>query len=133
MDKLCVTIGKRKSSRLLFADNLVLLASSESGLQHALNDSAAACNIAAMKISTSETVVLYLSGNFAQCSLQIGGVSLKQMEKFKYLGVAFTSDERRGEELDVRSGKAHAMMRALHHSVFLKRNYRERQNSRCLS
>ena len=41
--------------------------------------------------------------------------------KFKYLGVAFTIDGRQDEELDVRSGKASAIMRALHHSIALKR------------
>ena len=63
MDKLsrtdeCVTIGRCKISRLLFADDLVLLASSESGLQHALNGSAATCDIAGVKISTSKTEIL---------------------------------------------------------------------------
>ena len=51
--------------------------------------------------------------------LQVGGVSLKQVERL-YLGVAFTSDGRQDEELDVRSGKASAVMRGLHHSVVLK-------------
>ena len=60
MDKLsqtdeCVTIGKCKISRLLFVDDLVLLASSESNLQHALNGCAAARDIAGVKISTSKT------------------------------------------------------------------------------
>ena len=126
MDKLgqtdeCVTIGRCKTSRLPFEDDLVLLASSESNLQQALNGFAAACNIAGMKISTSKTEVLYLSRNPVQCSLQVGGVSLKQVEKFKYLGIALTSDGRQDEELDVRSGKASAVMRALHLSVVLKR------------
>ena len=126
MDKLsrineCVTIGRCKISRLLFADDLVLLASSESGLQHALNDFAAACDVAGMKISTSKTEVLHLLKTPVQCSLQVGGVSLKQVEKFKYLLVAFTSDRSQEEELDVRSGKASAVMRALHHSVVYKR------------
>ena len=121
MDKLsrtdeCVTIGRCKICRLLFADDLVLLVSSESGLQHALNGFAAARNIAGMKISTSKTSktskteVLHLSRNPDQCFLQVGGVSSKQMEKFKYLGVAFTSDGRQDEELDVQSGKASAVM-----------------------
>ena len=90
MDKLrrtneCVKIGGRKISRLLFADNLVSIASSESGLQHALNGFVAAFNIAGMKISTSKTEVLYLSRNSVQCFLQVGGVSLKHVKKFKYL------------------------------------------------
>ena len=126
MDKLsqtdeCVTIGRCKISRLLFADDLVLLAFAESGLQHALNGFADACDIAGMKISTPKTEVLHLSRNPIQCSLLVGGVLLKQVEKFEYLGVAFTSDERQDKELDVRSGKTSAAMRALHHSVVFKR------------
>ena len=138
MDKLsrideCVTIGRCKIGRLLYEDDLVLLASSERGLQHALNGFAAACDIAGMKISTSKSEVLQLSGTPVLCFLQIGGTSLKQMEKFKYLGVSFTSDGRQDEELDVRSGKASAVMRALHHSVVLKRELSRKENSRCLS
>ena len=116
----CVTIVRCKISRLLFADNLALLASSKSGLQHALNGFADACDITGMKISTSKPEVLHLSRNPVQCSLQVSGVSLKQVEKFKYLGVAFTSDGKQDEELEVRSGKASAVMRALQHSVVLK-------------
>ena len=73
-----------------------------------------------MKISTSKTEVLHLSRNPVQCSLQVGGVSLKLVEKLKYLGVAFMSDGQ-DKELDVRSGKASALMRAFHYSVVLKR------------
>ena len=114
MDKLsetneCVTIGRCKISRLLFADDLVLLDSSESGLQHTLKGFVAACDIAGIKISTSKTEVLHLSRNPVSCSLQVDGVSLKHVEKFKYLGVAFTSDERQDKELDVRSRKASAV------------------------
>ena len=49
------------------------------------------------------------------------GATLKQVEKFKYLGVAFTSAGRQDEELDTRIGKASAVMRALHYSVVMKR------------
>ena len=41
--------------------------------------------------------VLYLSRNPGQCVLQ---VTLKQVEKLKCLGIAFTSDGRQDEELD---------------------------------
>ena len=41
-----------------------------------------------MKTSNSKSEVLHLSRNLAQCSLQDGGVSLKQVQKLKYLGVA---------------------------------------------
>ena len=94
------TIGNCKVSRLLFADDLVLLSSTESGLLHALNSFADACDAAGMKISTAKTEVLHLSRNPDQCVLQVNGAPLKQVEKFKYLGVAFTSDGRQDEELD---------------------------------
>ena len=100
---------------------LVLLSSTESGLQRALNSFADACNTAGMKISTAKTEVLHLSRNPDQCVLQENGATLKQVEKFKYLGVAFTSDGRQDEELDTRIGKASAVMRALHYSVVIKR------------
>ena len=71
-----------------------------------LNSFADACNTAGMKISTAKTEVLHLSRNPDQCVLQVNGATLKQVEKFKYLGVAFTSDGRQDEELDTRIGKA---------------------------
>ena len=45
-----------------------------------------------MKINTAKTEVLHLSRNPDQCVLQVNGATLKQVEKFKYHGVAFTSD-----------------------------------------
>ena len=117
----CATIGKCKISHLLFADDLVLLSFTEAGLQHALNSFADVCNTAGMKISAVKTEVLHLSRNPDQCVLQVNGATLKQVEKFKYLGVAFTSDGRQDEKLDTRIGKASAVMRALHYTVAMKR------------
>ena len=112
---------KLQNQSLLFADDLVLLSSTESGLQRALNSFADACNTAGTKISTAKTEVLHLSRNTDQCVLQVNGVTPKQVKKFKYLGFAFTSDRRQHEELDTRVGKASAVMRALHYSVVMKR------------
>ena len=117
----CATIGNCKISRLLFADDLFLLSSTEPGLQRALNSFADAYNTAGMKISPAETEVLHLSRNPDQCGLQVNEATLKQVERFKYLGVAFTSDVKQNEELDTRVGKASAVMRALHYSVVMKR------------
>ena len=113
----CATIGNCKISR---ADDLVLLSFTESGLQHSLNSFADACDTAGMKISTAKTEVLHLSRSPDQCALQVNGATLKQVEKFRYLGVAFTSDGRQDEELDARIGKASAVMRALLYLVVLK-------------
>ena len=116
-----VAVGKCKIDRLLFADDLVLLASSELSLQHALDCFVNACSDAGMKISTRKTEVLCLSRNPAQCTLQSSGTVLRQVEKFKYLGVAFTSDGRQDKEIDARIGQASAVLRELQRSVVLKR------------
>ena len=117
----CGTIRNCKISRLLFADDLVLLSSTESGLQHALISFADACDTAGMKISSAKIAVPRLLRNPDQCVLQVNGATLKQLEKFKYLGVAFTNDGKQDEELDTRIDKACAVMRALHDSVVIKR------------
>ena len=112
---------KLQLNRLLFADDLVLLSSTESGLQCALNSLADASNTAGMKISTAKTEVLHLSRDPDQCVLQVNGATVKQVEKFKYLRVAFTSAGTQDEALVTRIGKASAVMRALHYSVVMKR------------
>jgi len=72
----CTTIGNCKIYRLLpFSDDLFLLSSTESDLQCALNDFAAACDNAGMKSSTTKTEALHLSRNPDQCSLQVSGAS----------------------------------------------------------
>ena len=73
-------------SRLLFADDLVLLADSEFDLQRTLDGFAIPWDYPGMKISSGMTEALHFLRKPVQCSLQVGGVELKQMEKFKYLG-----------------------------------------------
>ena len=51
----CATIGNCKISRLLFAIDLVLLSSTESGLQRALNSFVDSRNTARLKICTTKT------------------------------------------------------------------------------
>ena len=99
----------------------MLLDSTQNGLQQALDRFTDVCSVAGMKISTTKTQTMCLSRQPKQCSLQIGGVPLKQSEKLKYLGVSFTRGDRQNSELDIRIGKASAVMRQLHQSVVLKR------------
>ena len=116
----CASIGNCKISPLLFADDLVLLSSTESDLQRVLNSFADACNTAGMKISTAKIEILHLSRNPDQCVLQVNGAKLKQLEKFKYLEVTFMSDGRQDEELDTQISKASVVMQALPFSVVMK-------------
>ena len=98
-----------------------MLFSTESGLQRELNSFADACDTAGIKISSAKMKVLHLSRNPDQCVLQENGATLKQIEKFKYRGVAFTSEGRQDKELDTRIGKDSAVMRSLHYLVVMKR------------
>ena len=63
-----------------------------------------------LKISTAKLRYFISQKNPDQCVLQKNGATLKQVEKFKYLGVAFTSNSRQDEELDYRIAKASAVM-----------------------
>ena len=118
----CATIGYCKISRLLVAVDLVLLSSTESGLQRALNSFADACNTAGMKISTAKTEVLHLSRNPNQCVLQVNGATLKQVEKFKYLGVAFTSDGRQDKDKERQRLRPSEMMEVMEDREVLRLN-----------
>ena len=116
-----VTFGKCNVRRLLFADDLALLSSNKSDLQCALDRFFDACLDAGMKISTAKTEIMCLSRYPVQYFFQANGVTLKQMEKFKYLGVTFSRNGRKDNKLNSRIGKASAVMRQLYRSVVLKR------------
>jgi len=66
-----VTVESCRINRLLCTDDLVLLASSDQGLQRALARLSAACNRAQMKIATKLTQVLNLCRNPIICTLQV--------------------------------------------------------------
>ena len=55
------------------------------------------------------------------CSLQVKEEVLAQEEEFKYLGVLFTSEGRRKQEMDRWIGVAAAVMQALNWSIVLKK------------
>lgn len=116
-----VRFGDLRIKSLLFADDVVLLASSGRDLQLSLDRFAAKCEAAGMKISTSKSETMVLSRKRVACPLRIGDEVLPQVEEFKYVGVLFTSEGRKEREIDRRIGAASAVMRALHRSVVVKR------------
>ncbi|TWW59137.1 hypothetical protein D4764_06G0006670 [Takifugu flavidus] len=98
-----------------------LLASSACDLQLSLDQFAAACEAAGMKISTSKSESMVLNGKNVECLLRVKEEILPQVEEFKYLGVLFTSEGRMEQEVDRRIGAASAVMQTLHRSVVVKR------------
>ena len=113
--------GGLKISSLLFADDVVLMASSGCDLQLALDRFAAECEAAGMRISTSKSEAMVLSRKPVVCPLQVGREPLPQVKEFKYLGVLFTSDGNMEREIDRRIGAAGAVLSSLYRTVVTKR------------
>ncbi len=116
-----VGFGEHAISSLLFADDVVVLATSDQDLQHALGRFAAECEAAGMRISASKSEAVVLSQKRVASPLQVGGVLLPQVVEFKYLGVLFTSEGRMEREIDRRIGAASAVMRSMYWSVVVKK------------
>ncbi|KAK3512120.1 hypothetical protein QTP70_031238 [Hemibagrus guttatus] len=116
-----VRFGDHRISSLIFADDVVLLASSGLDLQHALGHFAAECEAAGMRVSTSKSEAMVLDRKKVACTLQVGGEVLPQVEEFKYLGVLFTSEGGMDREIDRRIGAAAAVMRSMYRSVVVKK------------
>ncbi|KAK3542195.1 hypothetical protein QTP86_017365 [Hemibagrus guttatus] len=116
-----VRFGDHRISSLIFADDVVLLASSGLDFQHALGRFAAECEAAGMRVSTSKSEAMVLDRKKVACTLQVGGEVLPQVEEFKYLGVLFTSEGRMDREIDRRIGAAAAVMRSMYRSVVVKK------------
>ena len=85
---------------LLFADDVVRVASTADGLQGALNQLALACNASGMKINTSKTEVMALSREPKQLHPHVNGNQLNQVRNFKYLGIEFSEDVKQDREID---------------------------------
>ncbi|KAK0138540.1 putative uncharacterized transposon-derived protein F52C9.6 [Merluccius polli] len=114
-----VRFGDLRIGPLLFADDVVLLASSDRDLQLSLDQFAAECEAAGMRISTSKSESMVLNRKRVECTLRVGDEILPQVEELgvKYLGVLFTSEGRMEREINRRIGAASAVMRTLHGSV----------------
>ena len=95
-----VWFGDLRIGSLLFADDVVLLASSDRDLQLSLDWFAADCKAAGMRISTSKSESMVLNRKRVECTLRVGDEILPQVEEFKYLGVLFTSEGRMEREID---------------------------------
>ena len=91
----------------LCADELLLLTSSEQGVQHALDRFSAVCSQVGMKISSeaSEVLLVCLSRNVSCVCCKPQYIYCSRWRCFKYLGVVFKSDKRRYKEVDTPIGK----------------------------
>uniref|UniRef100_A0A8C6KY55 Reverse transcriptase domain-containing protein n=1 Tax=Nothobranchius furzeri TaxID=105023 RepID=A0A8C6KY55_NOTFU len=122
-----IRFGGLRIRSLLFADDVVLLASSERDLQLSLERFAAECEAAGMRISSSKSETMVLIQKRVECLLRVRDEVLPQVEEFKYLGVLFISEGKLEREIDSRIGAASAVMRALYRSVVVKRELSQKE------
>ncbi len=76
-----VRFGDLRIGSLLFADDVVLLASSGRDLQLSLDRFAAGCEVAGMRISTSKSKYMVLSWKRVECPLRVGDETIKVSER----------------------------------------------------
>lgn len=95
----------------LFADECALNASSETLMQDSMNSFSSACDNFGLTISAKKTEVLYLSASmklYSEPSITMHGVTLKNTEKFVYLGSTINRSVNIDDEIDLRLSKASA-------------------------
>lgn len=76
---------------LLFADDVVPLASPVSGLQLSLDRSAAECEVVGIRISSSKSGAMLLGWKNKECFLLVREEIRPKVEEFKYIGVLLMS------------------------------------------
>ena len=89
-------------------DDAVLIAGSESELQELLNTVVDASLHRGLSINIKKTQCMVISKTkiTPTCHIHINNETIKQVEKFKYLGSTITSDGRNDAEIKIRIGMA---------------------------
>jgi len=100
------TISGFLCSNLRFADDIALLAESESDLQSHIDSLHANSTRFGLKISTSKTEVQCISRNPTAVSINIGSTVLAQVDQFTYLGGVTSNDARCENDIKRRIGLA---------------------------
>ena len=114
-------VSDLKIASLLFADDVVLMASSAVDLQRSLDRLTAECEAAGMRISTSKSEAMVLSRKPVDCLLRVGNECLPQVKELKCLRVLFMSEGMMRCQIGLRVGAAGAVLHALHRTIVTKR------------
>jgi len=91
---------------LLFADDMVVMAESEEGLQSNLQALSDAMGRWDLKVNWGKTKVMMVARKRGGCEVRIGNQVIEQVEEMKYLGVMISSDGRMEKEVEARIGSA---------------------------
>ena len=101
-------VGGYNLNNVRYADDAVLIAGSESELQELLNTVVDASLRRGLSINIKKTQCMVISKSkiTPTCHIHINNETIKQVEKFKYLGSTITSDGRNDAEIKIRIGMA---------------------------
>ena len=87
-----ISVGGRPLCNLRFADDIDLLAGSETELQELTNRLVGAARDYGMEISADKSKILVNSPEGVTASIHLDGAPLEQVESFKYLGATLTEN-----------------------------------------
>jgi len=103
-----IRVGGRNINNLRYADDTVLIATTEKDLQDILNIIESESNKVGLgiNIKKTETMVITKKKEIPPCNITLNGQRLKQVNSFKYLGALITSDGRSIKEVKSRIAQA---------------------------
>ena len=109
-----ITLDNTEISSLVWADDMVLLADSEGGLQQMLKTLEIYCHENKLQINTDKTkcMIFNKSGRLMRRNFRINGTSLENVRSYKYLGFLLTpSGEIKSGLQDLRDRALKAFMK----------------------
>ena len=106
-----ISIGGRKISNLRFADDIDLIAGSNTELQDLTNRLVESSKAHGMEIRQEKSKTMVNSKNNDKCAkIYMDGILLEDVKIFKYLGATLKSDGAPGNELRIRIATATSAM-----------------------
>ena len=110
-----IKVGGQSINNIRYADDTVLIATSENDLQALVDIVNRESNKLGLSLNKKKTEVMTVSKkkDAPNCHITIQGNPLKQVSQFKYLGSMITSDSRCIEEVKIRCGQAKATFKKL--------------------
>ena len=98
-----VTVGDKKISILLYADDAVLLAESERELQLLVDRFFMVCERRKLKINEKKTkAMVFDRDGDGSCAVLINDVKLEEVKEYKYMGSMLQNDGRADREVESR-------------------------------
>ena len=119
-------------TNLRYADDAVLVADTKKKLQKMMDKLNETCQVYGMAINVKKTKVLVISKTGKiKCSLSLGGGTIEQVTRYKYLGSWIQENARCEEEIKTRIGMAKAAF--WQNKELLRRNVRFRTKMKIIN